>query len=106
MRAHADDLRAEVADRKDAEELVRAISTDHREAPIPIAESAMLDYVLKLTRTPQAMGPADVELLREHGWDDEGIHHIVQIAGLFAYYNRVADGLGIDSEPEWGEPAG
>ena len=103
MRAHADDLRAEVADRKDAEDLVRAISIDHREAPISVAEGAMLDYVLKLTRTPEAMQPADVELLRRHGWNDEGIHHIAQIAALFAYYNRVADGLGIEAEPEWEE---
>ena len=61
----------------------------------------MLDYVVKLTSTPAEMTRADVETLREHGFDDTAIYDIVQIAALFAYYNRLADGLGIDDEPEW-----
>jgi len=40
----------------------------------------------------------DVEILRAAGFSDTGIHDIVQIAGLFAYYNRLADGLGIEPE--------
>jgi uncharacterized peroxidase-related enzyme len=101
VRAHADDLRAEVAGREDAADLVRAIAGDHHDAHITGAERAMLDYVVKLTRNPEAMAEADVRRLREQGWDDAGIHQIAQITGLFAYYNRLADGLGIDPEPEW-----
>ena len=40
-------------------------------------------------------------LLRDAGFNDRAIHEIAQITGLFAYYNRLADGLGIDNEPEW-----
>jgi hypothetical protein len=29
------------------------------------------------------------------------ISQIVQVTALFNYYNRVADGLGIDHEPGW-----
>ena len=61
----------------------------------------MLDYAAKLTRTPQAVEKRDLDTLREHGFNDDAIHDIVQVTGLFAYYNRLADGLGIDSEPEW-----
>ena len=61
----------------------------------------MLDYVAKLTRTPAEMQEADVAALRERGFDDEAIYTIAQIAALFAYYNRLADGLGIEDEPEW-----
>ena len=63
----------------------------------------MLDFVVKLTRTPSQMTRADVEGLRARGFDDTAIHDIVQITGLFSYYNRLADGLGIDPEPEWAD---
>ena len=76
---------------------------DHRLADLDPADRAMLDFVVKLTRQPQAMSSADLEELRRHGFDDFAISDIVQITGLFAYYNRLADGLGIDDEPEWGE---
>ena len=59
----------------------------------------MLDFAVKLTREPRAMTREDVESLRAVGFDDTAIHDIVQITGFFAYYNRLADGLGIDPEP-------
>ncbi len=58
----------------------------------------MLDFAVKLTRAPRSMTRQDVEILRAAGFDDTGIHDIVQITGLFAYYNRLADGLGIELE--------
>ncbi len=63
----------------------------------------MLDVVVKLSLQPQEMSYGDVESLRQNGFDDSAISDIVQVTGLFAYYNRLADGLGIDDEPEWGE---
>ena len=61
----------------------------------------MLDFAVALTRTPGAMTRAHVEVLRAHGFDDREISQIVQVTALFNYYNRVADGLGIEAEPEW-----
>lgn len=61
----------------------------------------MLDYAIKLTLTPAAMSEADVESLRRAGFDDGAIHDIVQVTGLFNLYDRLADGLGLDPEPEW-----
>jgi alkylhydroperoxidase family enzyme len=58
----------------------------------------MLDFAVKLTRAPRSMTREDVEILRAAGFDDTGVHDIVQITGLFAYYNRLADGLGIEPE--------
>ena len=75
--------------------------TDLRAAPLSNADREMLDYAVKLTKTPAAVGPSDLELLRAAGFDDEAIHEIVQITALFAYYNRLADGLGVELEPEW-----
>ena len=76
---------------------------DYRRADLPPADRAMLDFVIKLTRTPQAMGREDVAGLREQGFDDTAISDIVQTAALFNYYDRLADGLGIDPEPDWAE---
>jgi uncharacterized peroxidase-related enzyme len=59
----------------------------------------MLDYAMKLTLTPWAMNREDVEALRQVGFDDVAIHDIAQVTALFAYFNRLADGLGIDPEP-------
>ncbi len=61
----------------------------------------MLDFAAKLTRAPASVEPADLDRLRGHGFDDAAIHDIVQVTALFNYYNRLADGLGIDPEPDW-----
>lgn len=38
--------------------------------------------------------------LRRAGWTDREIVDATLAAALFAYYNRIAEGLGIDLEPE------
>jgi uncharacterized peroxidase-related enzyme len=68
-------------------------------AELSAADRAMLDFAVKLTREPRSMTREDVEVLRAAGFSDTAIHDVVQITGLFAYYNRLADGLGIDPEP-------
>lgn len=74
---------------------------DYSSAGLGAADLAMLDFAVKLTRQPAAMTRADVEALRAAGFDDEAVQEIVQIAAMFNYYNRLADGLGIDPEPDW-----
>jgi uncharacterized peroxidase-related enzyme len=81
--------------------LARAIAADYRTAELVAADRAMLDYVAKLTRAPASVESGDLDELRRHGFDDAAIHDIVQAASLFNYYNRLADGLGIDPEPDW-----
>lgn len=83
------------------EALVQAIKTDYRVAELSNADRAMLDYVIKLTHEPGSMQADDLDRLRSHGFDDDAISDIVQVTALFAYYNRIADGLGIDDESEW-----
>ena len=61
----------------------------------------MLDFAVKLTLSPSKMSEQDVSALRERGFDDTAISDIVQVAALFNYYDRWADGLGIDPEPDW-----
>lgn len=55
----------------------------------------MLDYVALLTQHAWKVTPADLDRLREVGFDDRGILQINLIASWFNYINRVADGLGV-----------
>ncbi len=74
------------------------MKTDYRRAELPEADRRMLDFAVRLTRDPASMRREDVEGLREVGFDDVEVHDIVQATALFNYYNRLADGLGIDPE--------
>ncbi|MDH3591427.1 MAG: hypothetical protein OER88_06090 [Planctomycetota bacterium] len=60
----------------------------------------MLDYALKLTRTPEAMTSDDIAALRTHGFDDRAVHDICSITAYFAFVNRIADGLGVELEKD------
>jgi alkylhydroperoxidase family enzyme len=61
----------------------------------------MLDYAVKLTRSPSDMSEEDVSALRAQGFDDRGVHDICAIAAYYAFVNRIADGLGVElEEPE------
>jgi len=79
--------------------LVEAIRKDYRQAPLDAGTRALLDYAVKLTRTPAAVAEQDVQFLREAGWSDAAIHDAAQVTGYFNYINRIADGLGVDLEP-------
>ena len=39
--------------------------------------------------------------LRAVGLDDVAIHDAIQVIAYFNYINRVAEGVGTESEPEW-----
>ncbi|RMG48266.1 MAG: hypothetical protein D6718_02130 [Acidobacteria bacterium] len=65
------------------------------------AQAALLAYAKKLTLAPAKCRREDVEALRAAGASDEEIHSAVQVAAYFNYINRIADGLGVEPEPEW-----
>lgn len=63
----------------------------------------MLDYAVRLTLDPTAVGQADVDRLREAGFSDRAVLDVCQITAYYAYVNRLADGLGVDLEDWWTE---
>ena len=77
------------------------IKDDFRGARLAPADRQMLEYARKLTMEPALACAGDLERLRSVGFDDEEILEIVHVTAYFNYINRVADGLGIDPEPEW-----
>lgn len=76
------------------------IKTDYTLADLDMPTRALLDYAVKLTRSPHEMTQNDIIFLREAGWSDAAIHDAVQVISYFNYINRVADGLHVDLEPE------
>jgi alkylhydroperoxidase family enzyme len=47
------------------------------------------------------VGREDADRLRSHGWNDAAIHDVIQVVSYFNYINRIAEGVGIEDEPEW-----
>ena len=66
------------------------VAVDHRKADITPRQKAMLDFAVKLARTPEAMTRADHETLGTHGFSDEDIWDIGGITAFFALSNRMA----------------
>ena len=79
-------------------QLLTALTTDYTTAVLAPADRVMLDYAVKLTRTPSAITAADVDALRRVAFDDRAIHDLCAITAYFAFVNRIADGLGVELE--------
>ena len=80
------------------DELAAAIEEDWRAAELSPKRLAMLRFAVKLTLTPAAVNDADTDALRSAGFSDRDILDIVEVVGYYAYANRLADGLGVQTE--------
>ncbi len=85
------------------DDLVAQLKRDFRSAELSAPDRAMLDYVVKLTEAPWTMERGDIEDLRKQGFSEAAILDINQVAGYYAFVNRLADGLGVELEPYWGQ---
>lgn len=74
---------------------------DYKAADIPANDRAMLEYAVKLTSDPCHMERADVERLREAGFEDASILDIAQVTAYYNFVNRLACGLGVELEAYW-----
>jgi len=80
--------------------VIAALESDFSSGEIDHADRTMLDYAVKLTNRPKEMTASDVDALRDVGFEDRAIHDICAITAYFAFVNRIADGLGVELEPE------
>src|SRR5439155_14998077 len=81
------------------EALARAVARDYREADLPARDRVLLDYAVALTCEPSERTAADVERLREYGFDDAGILRATEITAFVNAMNRLVCGLGVPLEP-------
>jgi uncharacterized peroxidase-related enzyme len=95
MESHEKDLRSVV----ESDDQREAIQNDYHSASLTSRETALLDYAVKLTKSPSGMGRNDLEYLRKNGFTDEQLVDAVHCIGYFNFINRVLDGLGVDPEP-------
>lgn len=79
---------------------MEAVERDWRTAPLDPVQRALLVYAEKLTLQPAEMVEDDLLPLREAGLDDRAILEANLVVAYFAYVNRIADGLGVQLEPE------
>jgi len=118
VQAHANDLRAEVAndwthlvetpqhpDDQTLDAFVHQAATNWRECSLRPAVRALLTFTEKMTLTPAEMAREDIAGLRDAGWSDRAVHDAVQVIAYFCYINRVVDALGVELQtdrPIWG----
>jgi alkylhydroperoxidase family enzyme len=62
---------------------------------------ALLEFSEKVNLHGHTCTPADLELLRGHGFSDEDIVDATAIIGIMNYLNRLADALGIALNEEY-----
>ncbi len=66
--------------------------------------AALCRYAIDLTCRPAVMRVEDLVPLRVAGFDDRAIVDANQVVAYFNYVNRIAHGLGVELEGQWGEP--
>lgn len=81
--------------------LVYHIARNWRAAGLDARDTAMLEYVEKLTRTPGQVTQEDVDKLRAEGFDDRQVLDIVLVCSMFNFMTRLADGTGTRAEESW-----
>ncbi len=97
--AHAAALRLRT---KDAA-LVDRLAVNYRHVELDPRDRAMLDFAVKLTKTPDECGESDLAQLREVGYTDEDILHIVELTAIFNYNVRLATATGLFPNVEYHE---
>ncbi len=116
MKAHEADLRAEVEKElledgiaalpaaQQAADLATDLAAQGSEAALHPRLRALLQFAERLTLAPGDFREEHLAPLRDVGLDDRALHDAAQVVSYFCYINRIADGLGVDLEPEMGSP--
>ncbi len=75
---------------------------EHRwqELELSAKDRALCEVAHKMSATPTRMVEEDWQALRDLGFDDEQCLEVAHIVGVFNYLTRMADGLGLQLDPE------
>jgi uncharacterized peroxidase-related enzyme len=82
-------------------EIADLVATDWRKAPLDARRRTLIDYAVRLARTPEEIGPGDAEPLRAAGFSDDDIWDIAAIVGFFALSNRLSHAFDIRPNAEF-----
>ena len=77
------------------------VAINYRKADITPRQKAMLDFAVKVSQSAEAVGEAEIEALKAHGFDEDDVWDIAGIAAFFALSNRMANVTGMRPTPEF-----
>jgi uncharacterized peroxidase-related enzyme len=68
-------------------------------SPLEAGERAMMAFVEKVVLNADRITPADIELLRTHGYRDEEIFDLAAAAAARCFFSKLIDALGVQADP-------
>jgi uncharacterized peroxidase-related enzyme len=74
--------------------LSELIAQDYRRVGLDERRRAMLNYAVKITRTPVECDEADIEKLQGLGFSLDDVYDIITTTSVYNYNNRVAEAAG------------
>jgi len=95
--AHGAALRELSDDKVDADRM----TLDYRRADLSPRERAMLDFAVKITVDPVNCEESDLDALRAHGFSDEDLWDVIEVAATFNFTNRLAMATGMMPNREY-----
>ncbi|HXJ81012.1 MAG TPA: peroxidase [Candidatus Methylomirabilis sp.] len=82
---------------------VTAIMTGSPESPLEPRERAMMAFAEKVVLNADRITPADIELLRSHGYQDEEIFDLAATAAARCFFSKLLDALGVQADSTFNE---
>jgi uncharacterized peroxidase-related enzyme len=74
-------------------ELAIQVAEDYTKADLSDREKLIADFAVKITRSPDACSPADVQKLRNEGFSDKDILCLVEIVAYQNMSTRIMESL-------------
>ena len=75
------------------EDLAEQVAEDYTKATLSGRERLIADFAVKITRSPDACSPADVQRLRDTGLTDRDILCVVEIVAYQNMTTRIMESL-------------
>ena len=71
---------------------------DIDQAKVSERDRKLLEFAKIITERAAACTAADVQCLRDSGWSDDQVAAAVYGGAMFAFFNRVADAFGLETQ--------
>ncbi|RJQ57753.1 MAG: hypothetical protein C4530_12020 [Desulfobacteraceae bacterium] len=75
------------------------MAEDFTKAKLSTRERRIADFTVKVTRSPNACSPADLDLLRNEGLSDKDILSLVEIIAYYNMSTRLFESLSTVEKP-------
>jgi uncharacterized peroxidase-related enzyme len=75
------------------QQFAEQVKDDFTKAELSPRERCMADFTIKVTRSPNACSPADIQMLKEAGLSDKDILSLVEIIAYYNFSTRLFESL-------------